>query len=117
MSSAHPTKQRTALVCGISGHDGAYLAAHLLGIGTRVDGTSRDAQTSRFPIRLHGAGSSEMFGDARGIQALEDTALRPGRSLRGPAILDSTARCTMPAVPRMVVDPQFWEQTPRRQAA
>ena len=32
----------TALVCGISGQDGAYLAAHLLDQGYRVVGTSRD---------------------------------------------------------------------------
>ena len=34
--------QPTALVCGISGQDGAYLAAHLLDQGYRVVGTSRD---------------------------------------------------------------------------
>jgi len=45
MSSA---KQKTALVCGIGGQDGAYLAAHLLQNGYRVIGTSRDAQASRF---------------------------------------------------------------------
>jgi GDPmannose 4,6-dehydratase len=32
----------TALVCGISGQDGTYLAAHLLHQGYRVVGTSRD---------------------------------------------------------------------------
>ena len=37
---------KTALICGISGQDGAYLAAHLLGKGYRVVGTSRDAQIS-----------------------------------------------------------------------
>lgn len=35
----------TALVCGISGQDGAYLARHLLSLGYRVIGTSRDAAT------------------------------------------------------------------------
>lgn len=39
---------RTALICGIGGQDGAYLAAHLLGHGYTVIGTSRDAQASRF---------------------------------------------------------------------
>jgi GDPmannose 4,6-dehydratase len=39
---------RTALICGIGGQDGAYLAAHLLGRGYEVVGTSRDAQGSRF---------------------------------------------------------------------
>jgi len=37
---------RTALICGISGQDGAYLARHLLDRGYRVAGTSRDAQMS-----------------------------------------------------------------------
>ena len=37
-----------ALICGISGQDGAYLAQHLLGSGYRVFGTSRDAQTTGF---------------------------------------------------------------------
>jgi GDPmannose 4,6-dehydratase len=34
---------RTAVICGIGGQDGAYLAAHLLGLGYSVIGTSRDA--------------------------------------------------------------------------
>lgn len=38
----------TALICGISGQDGAYLAQHLLSRGYRVVGTSRDAQISGF---------------------------------------------------------------------
>lgn len=42
------TQPRTALVCGIGGQDGAYLAAHLLGLGYRVVGTSRDALANRF---------------------------------------------------------------------
>jgi len=37
--------QPTALVCGISGQDGAYLTAHLLEQGYRVLGTSRDPET------------------------------------------------------------------------
>ena len=43
-----PMAEKTAVICGISGQDGAYLAAHLLGLGYRVVGTSRDAQASRF---------------------------------------------------------------------
>jgi GDPmannose 4,6-dehydratase len=39
---------RTALICGISGQDGAYLASLLLERGYRVAGTSRDAQMSAF---------------------------------------------------------------------
>lgn len=37
-----------ALICGISGQDGAYLAQLLLRKGYTVTGTSRDAQTSSF---------------------------------------------------------------------
>jgi GDPmannose 4,6-dehydratase len=39
---------RTALICGISGQDGAYLAQLLLSKGYRVIGTARDAQMSSF---------------------------------------------------------------------
>jgi GDPmannose 4,6-dehydratase len=37
-----------ALICGVSGQDGAYLAQLLLGKGYEVWGTSRDAQASSF---------------------------------------------------------------------
>lgn len=40
--------ERTALIIGISGQDGTYLAKFLLGKGYRVVGTSRDAQMSSF---------------------------------------------------------------------
>lgn len=36
---------KTALICGVSGQDGAYLARFLLSRGYRVIGTSRDAQS------------------------------------------------------------------------
>ncbi|MGL5192584.1 MAG: GDP-mannose 4,6-dehydratase [Chroococcales cyanobacterium] len=39
---------KKALICGISGQDGAYLAQLLLSKGYRVCGTSRDAQMSSF---------------------------------------------------------------------
>lgn len=39
---------KKALICGVSGQDGAYLAQLLLGKGYRVWGTSRDAQMSSF---------------------------------------------------------------------
>lgn len=39
---------KTALICGVSGQDGAYLAQLLLGKGYTVWGTSRDAQGSSF---------------------------------------------------------------------
>lgn len=47
-----------ALICGVSGQDGAYLAELLLGKGYEVIGTSRDAQTAPFGnlIRLGIAG-------------------------------------------------------------
>ncbi len=37
-----------ALICGISGQDGSYLAELLLKKGYKVYGTSRDAQNSQF---------------------------------------------------------------------
>jgi GDPmannose 4,6-dehydratase len=46
---------KTALVCGISGQDGSYLARLLLGKGYQVHGTARDAQMSSFGnLRLLG---------------------------------------------------------------
>lgn len=47
MTDSGPPK-RTALICGISGQDGAYLAQLLLQKGYRVVGTSRDAQVGSF---------------------------------------------------------------------
>jgi len=41
-------KKKTALIIGISGQDGAYLASHLLRLGYEVHGTSRDAELSNF---------------------------------------------------------------------
>lgn len=49
---------RTALICGVSGQDGAYLAELLLGKGYRVVGTSRDAETTTFG-NLHRLGIRE----------------------------------------------------------
>ena len=42
-----------ALICGISGQDGAYLAKLLLGKGYEVVGTSRDAMASSFNSLVH----------------------------------------------------------------
>ena len=39
---------KKALICGISGQDGAYLAQYLLQQGYQVHGTSRDAEISNF---------------------------------------------------------------------
>lgn len=41
------SQRRTALICGITGQDGCYLAAHLLGLGYREVGTSRQATVER----------------------------------------------------------------------
>lgn len=67
------TQARTALICGISGQDGAYLAQLLLGKGYRVVGTSRDAQMSNFG-HLHRLGIREQvevasmaLGDFRSV--------------------------------------------------
>jgi len=43
-----PARPRRALICGISGQDGAYLAELLLAKGYAVFGTSRDAAMSDF---------------------------------------------------------------------
>jgi GDPmannose 4,6-dehydratase len=42
------TPPKRALICGVSGQDGAYLAHLLLSKGYEVVGTSRDAEMSRF---------------------------------------------------------------------
>ena len=52
-----------ALICGISGQDGAYLAQHLLARGYEVYGTSRDAQTTTF-------GSLQLLGIRGQIETL-----------------------------------------------
>ena len=41
-------EQRRALICGVNGQDGAYLAKLLLDKDYKVFGTSRDAQASSF---------------------------------------------------------------------
>lgn len=45
-------KTKTALICGISGQDGGYLAQLLLSKGYAVYGASRDAQVAAFPNLL-----------------------------------------------------------------
>lgn len=44
---------KRALICGVSGQDGAYLAQFLLGKGYEVWGTSRDAQAASFANLSH----------------------------------------------------------------
>lgn len=51
---------KKALICGISGQDGAYLARLLLGKGYDVHGTARDAQMSSFS-NLHQLGIREQI--------------------------------------------------------
>ncbi len=64
---------KTALICGITGQDGAYLASHLLGKGYRVVGTSRDAQVSsmsnleRLDIRARVEVASMAVNDFRSV--------------------------------------------------
>lgn len=48
MTSKESFNSRTALICGVSGQDGSYLAELLLKKGYKVFGTSRDAQGSSF---------------------------------------------------------------------
>lgn len=64
---------KTALICGISGQDGSYLAELLLGKGYVVVGTSRDAQAASF----HGL---ETLG-IRDRVACESMALNDFRSV------------------------------------
>lgn len=45
--------KRRALICGVSGQDGAYLAELLIDKGYEVWGSSRDAQVSSFANLLH----------------------------------------------------------------
>lgn len=62
-----------ALICGISGQDGAYLAELLLEKGYEVTGTSRDAQISGF----HNLKKLGILGDIR----LESMAINDFRSV------------------------------------
>lgn len=64
---------KKALICGISGQDGAYLAQLLLNKGYHVYGTSRDAQITRFS-------NLETLG-IRGQISLESVSLIDFRSV------------------------------------
>ncbi len=46
-------KKKRALICGVSGQDGAYLSQILLSKGYEVWGTSRDAQIASFALLHH----------------------------------------------------------------
>jgi GDPmannose 4,6-dehydratase len=64
---------KTALICGVGGQDGAYLAQFLLTRGYRVVGTSRDAQSGRHH-NLTALG-------IEGIVSIESMALNDFRSV------------------------------------
>ncbi|MBB3349630.1 GDP-mannose 4,6-dehydratase [Sphingomonas sp. BK069] len=51
---------RTALIFGIAGQDGSYLAELLLGEGYRVVGTSRDPSSARARLGAIGCGAAEL---------------------------------------------------------
>lgn len=84
MPNAEPistsSSPRRALICGVSGQDGAYLARLLLSRGYEVSGTSRDAQMSNFSnlrrVGVHGKVQLESMAptDFRSVlQALRKT--------------------------------------------
>jgi GDPmannose 4,6-dehydratase len=64
---------KRALICGVSGQDGAYLSQFLLAKGYQVFGTSRDAQIARFSnlnalgIRDRVATTSMALNDFRSV--------------------------------------------------
>ena len=64
---------KTALICGVSGQDGAYLAQLLLDKGYAVHGTSRDAQVASF-------GNLERLGIRQRVR-LESMTLTDFRSV------------------------------------
>ena len=66
-------KPKRALICGVSGQDGAYLSRFLLSQGYEVFGTSRDAQVSHF-TNLHRL-------DLQGKIQLESMAVTDFRSV------------------------------------
>lgn len=71
---------KTAIICGVSGQDGSFLAELLLSKGYRVVGTSRDASVNEFrnlnrlKIREHVETVSMVSNDFRSVlQVLRDT--------------------------------------------
>ena len=74
--------QPTALITGVAGQDGVYLARHLLARGYRVIGTSRRPAADVAPV-LH----------ARGVGAVELQTLAPSDV----SALESLLRATTPA--------------------
>ena len=76
------SNDRSALIFGISGQDGAYLAKLLLDQGYIVHGTSRDVEGSAFAglralgildqVRVHSATLQDFRSVAQIIQQVED---------------------------------------------
>ncbi|GGF47083.1 GDP-mannose 4,6-dehydratase [Aliidongia dinghuensis] len=76
---------RTALIFGISGQDGAYLAKLLLDQGYAVHGTSRDVDGSAFTslrvlgildqVRLHSAAMAEFRSVAQVVQTVQPSEI------------------------------------------
>jgi len=65
--------QATAMICGVSGLDGAYLARLLLDKGYRVIGTSRDATTNSF-ANLERLGIADRVEMDEGLKRPSDIA-------------------------------------------
>ena len=86
---------KKALICGISGQDGAYLAELLLRKGYEVTGTSRDAQTASFRnlealgIRNQLACESMALNDFRSVLQVCDDCQRTGHYLFKPLGLEN----------------------------
>jgi len=90
VSVGETTEPRRALICGVSGQDGAYLARLLLEKGYEVFGTSRDAQISSFRnlrrLGIHGRVSLESMAvtDFRSVlQVLNKTSPHEVYNLAG----------------------------------
>jgi GDPmannose 4,6-dehydratase len=76
-------RQRTALIIGVSGQDGAYLAELLIGRGFELHGTSRDKELSSYSnlrqlgvydsVKVH----SVVLGDFRSLATVLNN-VRPG---------------------------------------
>lgn len=88
---------KKALICGVGGQDGAYLARHRLSLGYQVIGASRDAQANRF-------------------ESLERLGVREQVIVESMSLVDF--RSTMHVVARMMVEARRGRVSPvRLQAA
>src|SRR5436309_3511585 len=76
---------KKAIITGITGQDGSYLAELLLEKGYEVHGLVRRSSTESFEriahltgrVRLHQASSSEMFGKVQQVPQSEATPFYP----------------------------------------